>query len=78
MSKPTFALSKVNYILLAVGLCIIIAGFLLMLGPSSTETHFEPDVFSVRRIRVAPVVSFIGFIFMIVGILYTGKSRKTE
>ena len=54
-----------------------IVGFLLMTGPSSTEGYFEPDIFSVRRIKVAPAVCFFGFIFMIYGIVRKPKD-KTE
>ena len=54
--KQKFAFDKVNFILLAVGMAIVIIGFLLMTGPSSSETVFEPDIFSARRIKVAPVV----------------------
>lgn len=71
--KEKFALDKVNYILIAVGVIIIIAGLLLMTGPSSTETHFEPDIFSTRRIVVAPLVCFVGFVFMIFAIMFRGK-----
>ena len=53
--KQKFAFDKVNFILLAVGMAIVIIGFLLMTGPSSSETVFEPDIFSARRIKVAPV-----------------------
>ena len=59
--KQKFAFDKVNFILLAVGMAIVIIGFLLMTGPSSSETVFEPDIFSARRIRVAPVVCLFGF-----------------
>jgi hypothetical protein len=71
--KEKFALDKINYILIAVGVIIIIAGLLLMTGPSSTETHFEPDIFSTRRIVVAPLVCFVGFVFMIFAIMFRGK-----
>ena len=71
--KEKFALDKVNYILIAVGVIIIIAGLLLMTGPSSTETHFEPDIFSTRRIVVAPLVCFVGFVFMIFAIMFRRK-----
>ena len=54
--KQKFAFDKVNFILLAIGMAIVIIGFLLMTGPTSSETLFEPDIFSVRRIKVAPVV----------------------
>jgi hypothetical protein len=47
-----------------------------MSGPGSTETAFEPDIFSVRRIKVAPVVCFLGFIFMIYGILRKPKDKE--
>lgn len=69
MDKQKFALDKTNFILLAVGMAVVIIGFLLMTGPGSTEEMFEPDIFSVRRVRVAPVVCFIGFVFMIYAIL---------
>ena len=76
--KQKLALSKVNFILIAIGAVIIIAGLLLMTGPSSTETHFEPDIFSPRRIVVAPIVCFVGFIFMIFAIMYRQKGNGNE
>ena len=76
--KPTFAFDKTNFILLAIGLAVVIIGFILMTGPSSTETTFEPDIFSVRRIRVAPVVCFLGFIFMIYAVLRKPKTKTEE
>lgn len=53
MDKKKFAFDKTNFILLAIGMAIIILGFLLMSGPGSTEGYFEPDIFSTRRIVVA-------------------------
>lgn len=73
MDRQKTAFNKVNFILLAIGMAIIILGFLLMTGPGSTEGMFEPDIFSVRRIKVAPVICFFGFIFMIYGILKKPK-----
>lgn len=70
-----FAFDKKNYILLAVGMAIVIIGLVLMAGPGSTETAFNPDIFSVRRIRVAPVVSFVGFVFIIFAIMYKPKNK---
>lgn len=68
-----FAFSKTNYVLLTIGLVMIALGFFLMLGPGTTETHFEEDIFSVRRISIAPVTSFLGYIFLIFSILYKTK-----
>lgn len=73
--KEKFALDKMNFILIAVGVIVIIAGLLLMTGPSSTETHFEPDIFSTRRIVVAPLVCFVGFVFMIFAIMFRPKDK---
>ena len=74
MDKQKFAFDKTNFIVLGVGMLIIILGFLLMTGSGSTEGYFEPDIFSARRIKVAPVVCLFGFVFMIYGILK--KSKK--
>lgn len=76
--KEKFALGKTNFILIAIGIIIIIAGLLLMTGPSSTETTFEPDIFSTRRIVVAPLVCFVGFVFMIFAILFKSKEKNNN
>lgn len=74
MDRKNLAFDKTNYILLAVGMVVIIVGFLLMTGPGSTEGTFEPDIFSVRRIKIAPLVCLFGFLFMIFGILRKPKA----
>lgn len=73
-----FALEKINYIMIAVAVVIVIVGFLLMTGPGSNEVAFEPDIFSVRRIKVAPVVCLIGFVSMIVAIMYRPKDKDHD
>ncbi len=75
MEKTKFGLSKINYILIAVAFAIVVFGFLLMSGKPSGE-EFNPDIFSTRRIVVAPMVSFAGFIFMIFAIMYKPKKKK--
>ncbi|MDD3036465.1 DUF3098 domain-containing protein [Bacteroides sp.] len=74
--KQKFAFDKVNFILLAIGMAVVIIGFLLMTGPSSSETVFEPDIFSVRRIKVAPVVCLFGFLWMIYAVLRKPKTKE--
>lgn len=73
MDKRNFAFDKVNYILLAVGMAIVVLGFILMSGGSSTETAYNPDIFSVRRIKVAPVVCLFGFLSMIYAVMRKPK-----
>lgn len=79
MDKKDFAFKKINYIICAAAVFLIILGFALMTGPaSSIDGGFEPNIFSMRRIVVAPMTTFFGFLLMIVGILYTGKKDKVE
>ena len=73
-----FAFDKKNYILLAVGMVIIIVGFILMSGSGSEEGFFNPGIFSVRRIRVAPVVSLVGFIFMMYAIMHKPANGERQ
>ena len=73
VDKKKFAFDKINFLLLGIGMLAVIVGFLLMSGPSSTMAHFEPDIFSVRRIKVAPVVCLIGFLFMIYAVVRKPK-----
>jgi uncharacterized membrane protein len=70
------AFNKKNYILLAIGMVIIIVGFILMSGSGSTEEAFNPEIFSARRIKLAPAVCFAGFIFIIFGIMYRSVEKK--
>lgn len=73
MDKRNFAFDKVNFMLLAIGVVVVIIGFLLMSGNGSTETAYSPDIFSVRRIKVAPVVCFLGFVSIIFAIIRKPK-----
>ncbi len=70
------AFSKKNYILLAIGMAIVIIGLVLMSGKGSAEGVFNPDIFSARRIKVAPLVSLFGFIFIMFAIMYRPKAEK--
>ena len=49
-----------------------------MSGPGSTETAFNPDIFSATRIKVAPVVCFIGFISIIYAVIRKPKDPKEQ
>lgn len=79
MDKKNFAFGKMNYIICAVSVLLIIIGFILMTGSSSSvEGGFEPDIFSTRRIVVAPMICFTGFLLMIAGILFPRKKKVAE
>ena len=74
MDKKNLAFDKVNYILLAVGMAVVVLGFILMSGGSYDETAYDPDIFSVRRIKVAPVVCLLGFVSMIYAVIRKPKN----
>ena len=70
--------SKTNYILLAIGMAIVIVGLVLMSGAGSVEGFFNPDIFSVRRIKVAPLVSLFGFCFIMFAIMYKPMAKQKD
>jgi membrane-bound ClpP family serine protease len=76
MDKKNFAFDKTNFILLAVGVAVVIIGFILMSGSGSTENTFNPEIFSAMRIKVAPVVCFVGFISIIYAIIRKPKDEN--
>ncbi|MBQ8457658.1 MAG: DUF3098 domain-containing protein [Prevotella sp.] len=76
MDKKNLAFTRVNYILLAIGMAIVVLGFILMSGAGSTETAYNPDIFSARRIKVAPLVCLIGFVSMIFAVMYKAKDQE--
>lgn len=78
MDKNNLAFSKANFILLAIGMLVVIIGFILMSGGGSTENSFDPSVFSTMRIKVAPVITLAGFLSIIFAILYQPKNDKRD
>ncbi len=74
MPKRVFAFDRTNFILLAIGMAIVIIGFVLMSGPGSTETYFNPEIFSARRIKVAPAVCLAGYLFIVYAIVRKPRS----
>ncbi|MEZ5071152.1 MAG: DUF3098 domain-containing protein [Bacteroidales bacterium] len=76
--KEHFALGKENYLLLVIGFAIIVLGFLLMIGGKSEDpTQFlEDEIFSFRRITLAPLVILAGFIFEIWAIMKKPRSKN--
>lgn len=63
--------------IISIAVVLIVMGYLLMMGESTTEQQFCPDVFSTRRIVIAPVICLSGYVLIIVGILKM-KSRRND
>lgn len=77
-SKFGFGMSKENYILLAIGFAIIILGYILMIGGKTTDPNVfnEDELYSFRRVTLAPVVILIGFVFEIYAIMKKPKNEE--
>ena len=75
-NERDFALAKINYILIAIAFALIVLGFILMAGESSTPENYNADIFSWRRIVLGPTISFIGFVAIVFAIMYKGKNKE--
>ncbi|MCC8155406.1 MAG: DUF3098 domain-containing protein [Tannerellaceae bacterium] len=79
MAKKDFAFNHENFIWLGASVILIIIGFLLMSGGGSEDgVSFNPEIFSKRRIVLAPFITFMGFIMMIFAILKTSKNEDNN
>ena len=68
--KESMPLSIINYCLMLVGAIVIVIGFILMAGGAeATPENFSYDIFSWRRITLAPIVVIVGFAFEIFAIM---------
>jgi len=80
-NETNFALPKKNLAMIGVGFVIIVIGFLMMVG-SGTGTpeggDFNPEIFSFRRITVAPMIVLFGFVFEIFAIAWIEKPERGE
>jgi len=70
-----FPLGKSNFRWMAVSAAVIVIGFLLMLGGSSS-TEFNSDIFSTRRIVVGPTLAFLGFVAMGISIIRKPRQKS--
>ncbi len=72
--EDNFALGRENYKLLIIGVVIIVIGFALMVGGGSDDPNvFNPEIFSFRRITLAPMVALFGFVFIVYAIMKKPK-----
>lgn len=74
--KNNFAFGRINFILLAVSMAIVILGYILMSGSGSTREQFNEAIFDFRHTTLAPITCFFGYLMMIVAILYRPKANK--
>ena len=77
--KDGFPIPKENYKMILIGFGIVVVGFLLMMGggADSPET-FNYDIFSLRRITLAPIVVLFGFGFVFWAIMRKSKEKEEK
>lgn len=67
-----------NFILIAVGMLIVIIGFILMSGGGTDDHSFNPEIYNAMRVKVAPVVCFIGFVSIVYAIIRKPKDNGDD
>lgn len=69
-SEDLFALKKENYKVMLIGIAVVVIGFLLMVGGGSEDPNvFNEEIFSARRITVAPITVLLGYAIIFYAIL---------
>ena len=73
--KPGFAFGKENFRILIIGVLVVVSGYLLMIGGGAADpnTFNADEIFSTRRITVAPIVILTGFVIVLLGIMKKSK-----
>jgi hypothetical protein len=71
---------KENYRWMLIGLAAVLLGLLLMIGGKSIDPNvFDPSqVYSFRRITLAPILILAGLALEIVGIFKKPKAQKPQ
>ncbi len=75
--EDELAFTRLNYRLLLIGIGIVILGYILMAGGGSGDPNvFNADeIFSWRRITLAPIVCLIGYLFVVYAIMKKPTSQ---
>jgi hypothetical protein len=77
-TAPTtpFIFDRANYVIMAAGVVVIIIGFVLMSGGATSDPNVFPaeDLYSFRRITLAPIVVMLGFAIEVFAILKRPKN----
>jgi hypothetical protein len=75
--KSQFVFERKNYQFMLIGIAVIVLGFILMTGGGSDDPNvFNPEIYSWRRIRLAPALILIGFGIEVYAILLNPYKKK--
>lgn len=76
LSETSFLISRKGILIIVLSVFLIALGYVLMGGEGSTDERFCPEIFSARRIVLAPLLCLTGYLLVIVGILLGGGKDK--
>ena len=77
--EEKFAIARRSYTYIAIGVVVIVIGFLLMMGGKSDDPNvFNPEIFSFRRITLAPIIVLAGFFFIMWAIMHKPSQNQKE
>lgn len=77
--KESFALSAKNYKVMLIGIAVVVLGFILMMGGGTEDPmEFNEDIFSFRRITLAPIVVMVGYAVIFYSIVKKDTSSPSE
>lgn len=76
-NNALFLFDKTNYYIMFAGLALILLGFVLMSGGKSTDPHVfnKEEIYSFRRITLAPILIIAGFVVEVVAIMRKPKVK---
>jgi uncharacterized membrane protein len=76
--KVSYPLGKINFILMAICLLLIVIGFALMTGDANVGETFNKNLFESSRVSTGPIIAFLGFVLMAFAIIYRKKDNSSN
>lgn len=73
MTLKRLFVERTHYVVSALAVSLILSGLMLMTGEGSTNDTFCPDIFSARRITLAPLLCLVGYLMLIPAIVMSGR-----
>ncbi len=73
-NQQVMPFGKKNYVIVLIGIALIVAGFLFMLGGGSSDPDvFNEKMFDFQHITLSTILILAGFVVEIVAIFWKGK-----
>lgn len=77
--KKNFALPKKNLLWIIIGFAVMVLGYVLLAGGGSKDPSvFSPEIFSVKRLYIAPVIMLLGCGIVVFAIMHKGRNNKKD